>query len=143
MWVARAGIHKMLVRTANRETLIRLLIQMQPGLSLLCLSRPFKQATSVRNFRTFTIQLLTLLYFKYLSNRMRFLNSCGELRHRYLNVNLDNLCSSHIFKIFLTYGYRSKSFQSHLLFILLFFRSYLLSKWRHSPMFYTQTATVN
>ena len=46
----------------------------------------------------------------YLSNRMRFLNSCGELRHRYFNVILDNLCSSHFFKFTWYTG-----FQAHLI----------------------------
>ena len=44
MLVFRAGIQKILVRIANRE-----------DLGLPCLSKPFWQATSVRNFRTFTI----------------------------------------------------------------------------------------
>ena len=64
MWVAMAGIHKMLDRTANRED-----SDQQSGLGLLCLSIPFKQARSVQNFRTFTVQLSTLLYFKYLSKQ--------------------------------------------------------------------------
>ena len=35
--------------------MIRLLLQKQSDLGLHCLSRPFLKATSVRNFRTFTI----------------------------------------------------------------------------------------
>ena len=37
--------------------MIRLLLQKQSDLGMLCLSRPFKQATSVRNFRAFTVQV--------------------------------------------------------------------------------------
>ena len=43
-----SGIHKTFIRIANRE---------DPDLGLLCLSRPFWQATSVRNFRTFAVGL--------------------------------------------------------------------------------------
>ena len=35
------------------KTLIRLLVQKQSDHGLLCLSRPFCQATSVQNFRTY------------------------------------------------------------------------------------------
>ena len=45
----------MLVRVANREDPVRLLLQKQSDLGLHCLSRPFWQATSVQNFRTLTI----------------------------------------------------------------------------------------
>ena len=45
----RVWIHKMLVRIAKRETLIRLLLQKQSDLGLLCLSRIFWQAISVQN----------------------------------------------------------------------------------------------
>ena len=62
MWIIKAGIHKMLFRIANREvpkqtgkTLIRLLLQKQSNLGLLCLSKPFWQETSVPNFRKFTV----------------------------------------------------------------------------------------
>ena len=44
----------MLVRIANREDLIIL----QSDLGLRCLSRPFCQATSVQNFRTFTVIIM-------------------------------------------------------------------------------------
>ena len=37
------------------QYLIRLLLQSQSDLGLHCLSRPFCQATSVQNFRTFTV----------------------------------------------------------------------------------------
>ena len=47
----------MLVRIANRETLIRLLLQRQLDLGLRCLSRPFWQATSVLILRSFAIHL--------------------------------------------------------------------------------------
>ena len=46
MMVIRAGIHKLLIRIAYVE---------DPDLGLPCLSRHYRQATSVRNFRTFTI----------------------------------------------------------------------------------------
>ena len=49
MMVNRARTHKLLVRIANRE------YQKQSDLGLLCLSRPFWQATNVRKFRTFTV----------------------------------------------------------------------------------------
>ena len=42
---------------ANRKTLIRLLLEKQSDLGLPCLSRHFPKATSVRNFRMFTIYL--------------------------------------------------------------------------------------
>ena len=51
MLVIRAGIHKLLVRIANRADPN----QKQSDLGLCCLSRPFYQATSIVNFRTFTI----------------------------------------------------------------------------------------
>ena len=55
MLVFRAGIHKILVRIANREdSLIRLLLQKQSDLSLCCLSRPFWQATCGGYSTTFT-----------------------------------------------------------------------------------------
>ena len=57
MLVMRAGIHKMLVRIANRETLIRLLLQRQFDLGLHCLPMPFWQATSALTFKPFTIHL--------------------------------------------------------------------------------------
>ena len=53
MLVISAETHKLLVRIANREALIRLLLQKQSDLGLHCLSRSFcQQATSVQNFRT-------------------------------------------------------------------------------------------
>ena len=55
MLAIRAGIQKLLVRTANRKTLIRLLLQKQSGLGLHCLSRLFWQDASVQNLRTFTV----------------------------------------------------------------------------------------
>ena len=56
----RARIRKMLtVRIANREDpAIRLLLN---DLGLNCFSGPFWQATSVRNFRTFTISCICIL----------------------------------------------------------------------------------
>ena len=52
MWVIRAGIHKILLRIANREDLD------QTDLVLRCLSMPIWLATSVRNFRTLTVVLV-------------------------------------------------------------------------------------
>ena len=49
MLVIRAGINK--IRIANRNTLIRLLLQKQSHLGLHCLSRPFCQVTSVRTLQ--------------------------------------------------------------------------------------------
>ena len=54
MLLIKAGVHKMLVQIANREDPDRLLLQKQSDLGLRCLSSPLWQATSVRNFRTFT-----------------------------------------------------------------------------------------
>ena len=45
------GIYKMLVRTAKPDQTA------SSDLGLHCLSRPFLQGTSVRNFRTFTVHL--------------------------------------------------------------------------------------
>ena len=47
----KAGIHNMLVRIANREDLIRLLLLKQSDLGLHCLSMPL----FFQNFRTFTL----------------------------------------------------------------------------------------
>ena len=55
MMAFKAGIHKLLIRITTGKTPIRLLLQKQSDLGLPCLSRPFGQATSVQNFRTFTI----------------------------------------------------------------------------------------
>ena len=55
MWVIRAGIHKKLVRIANREDPDQTAFQKQSDLGLHCLSRFFWQVTSVQNFRTFTV----------------------------------------------------------------------------------------
>ena len=52
--VISAGILKMLVKIANRETLTRLLLQEQFDSGLPCLSRlrHFNRAANVRNLRT-------------------------------------------------------------------------------------------
>ena len=50
MWVIRAGIHKMLIRLANREDPDKTPPQKQSDLGLHCLSRSILMATSVRNF---------------------------------------------------------------------------------------------
>ena len=57
MFAFRAGIHKMFVRIQTGKTLISLLLQKQSDLGLTCLSRPFWLATSVPNFRTFTVRI--------------------------------------------------------------------------------------
>ena len=49
------------VRIGKGKTLIRLLLQKQSDLYLHCSSRPFWQATSVQNFRTFTVYLIIVL----------------------------------------------------------------------------------
>ena len=51
MLVNRTRIHKRLVRIANREKIKHL--KKQSDLGLHCFSRPFWQAISVQNFRTF------------------------------------------------------------------------------------------
>ena len=51
MMVIRAGIHKLLVRIANKEDLD----QKHSDQGLPCLSKPVWQATSVCNFRTFPV----------------------------------------------------------------------------------------
>ena len=56
MLVFRTGIHKMLVRIANWEDPEKLSLKKQSDPGLRCLSRPSKQATSVQNFRTFTVK---------------------------------------------------------------------------------------
>ena len=52
MVVIRAGIKKMLVRIANREEPD---LTVSSDLGLPCLPRPFYKATSVGNFRTYTV----------------------------------------------------------------------------------------
>ena len=56
IFVIKARIHKMLVKIANRIDLIRLLLQKQSDLGLLCLFRSFGQTTGVWNFRAFTVE---------------------------------------------------------------------------------------
>ena len=53
--VFRAGTHNLLVRGANREDPDHTAVLKQSDLGLRCLSKPFWQATSVENFRTFTV----------------------------------------------------------------------------------------
>ena len=52
----RAGIHRMFVRIANREDPD----QTASDLGLSCLSRFFLLASSVRNFRTFTVGVVDI-----------------------------------------------------------------------------------
>ena len=56
MLVIGGGIHKTLVRIANREDPVQTAFESRLGLH--CLSRPFWQATSVQNFRIFTVALI-------------------------------------------------------------------------------------
>ena len=65
MLVIRIGIHKMLVRIANRKDPDQTASEEAVWSGLHCLSRHFWQATSVRNFRTFTIVTLCLLVAKF------------------------------------------------------------------------------
>ena len=68
----------MFVRMANRQDLIKLCLQKQFDLVLHCLPRPFMQAASVRNFRTFTMscdKLLLKLDFNVKQAELRFLHS--------------------------------------------------------------------
>ena len=52
------GIHKLDVRIANREVPDETAsLQKQSDLGLHCLSRLFLQASSVQNFRTFTVYI--------------------------------------------------------------------------------------
>ena len=53
MLIFRAGIHKKLDRIANREDPDQTTSSSDLGLP--CLSKPFGQVISVRNFRTFTV----------------------------------------------------------------------------------------
>ena len=46
---------KILVRIAKGEAKIKLLLKVQSDLYLPCLSVPFRQATNVQNYRTFTV----------------------------------------------------------------------------------------
>ena len=58
----RARIHKMYVRIPNRED------PEQTDLVVPCLSMPFCQATSVQNFRTFTVVQSNNIWFCHLQN---------------------------------------------------------------------------
>ena len=53
----KAGIHKMLLRIANREDHNQTASLEQSDLGLHCLSRPFWKATSTQNFRTITVYI--------------------------------------------------------------------------------------
>ena len=58
----RAGIHKMLFRLANREDPDQTDSSEAVWSGSALLSRPFWQATSGRNFRTFTVLMSQTLY---------------------------------------------------------------------------------
>ena len=61
--VIKAGRHKMLVRKANREDpclCIFQCLQKQSDVGLHCLSWPFWLAASIQNFRTFTVNGLSV-----------------------------------------------------------------------------------
>ena len=55
MLVFRAEIHKTLVSMVNREDPDQTASKKQSDLGLCCLSRPFGQATSGRNFRASSV----------------------------------------------------------------------------------------
>ena len=57
-WKSGVGLIKCLSEWQTGKTLIRLLLQKQSDLGMSCLSKLFWQATSVRNFRTFTVHKL-------------------------------------------------------------------------------------
>ena len=73
MLVFRTGSHK------TGKTLIRLLFQRQPDLGLHCLPMPFYQ-TSIRNFKTFTVNLI-------IQRRIKLYSSL-------LNQSISNQCRS-------------------------------------------------
>ena len=54
-WLFGLELTKCSSEKQTGKTLIRLLLQKQSDLGLPCLSKPFWQATSVRNFRTFSV----------------------------------------------------------------------------------------
>ena len=62
MFIFKAGIVKGLSEKQTGKTLIRLLLQKQSDLGLCFLSRPFWQATSVRNFRKYIIKLHIIIW---------------------------------------------------------------------------------
>ena len=61
MLVNRAGNNKIFVRIANREDTDQTASKKRSDLGLPCLSRLLWQATSVRKFRTFTVQQVILI----------------------------------------------------------------------------------
>ena len=69
----RAGIHKTLTRRANREN---------PDLGLCCLSRPFWQPTSVRNFRTFAVGLDDFYLMLRVRTKIFYFQICVFSRYR-------------------------------------------------------------
>ena len=87
MLVFRARIYKFLVRVANREDPVRLLLQKQSDLGLPYLFRPFWQVASFRNFRAFTVHVFSLGYgntMPNLSNLVPF--HSGQVENFYLLV---------------------------------------------------------
>ena len=78
MLVIKAGNHKMLVRIAKREGPDQ---KKQFDLGLPCLSRPFWQATSVRNFRTYAIMpIIQSLKYK---TCVKELNIPGTVKYKF------------------------------------------------------------
>ena len=73
--VINAGIHTMNVRIANQEDPDQTASIKQSDLGLPCLSRPFCQITSVRNFRTCTVnrnEVICMIFMKRFVMYLRF-----------------------------------------------------------------------
>ena len=100
MLVIRAGIYKMLVRIANRETSDQTL-KKQSDLGLRCLARPFWQITSVWMFRTTTIMIITAY---------NFFSKFYNLFKRVFHLNFGQNC------VFLTWNFEL-NVQIHILYL--------------------------
>ena len=78
----------MLVRIANRDALIRLLLKKQSDLGLHCLSRPFWQATSVQNLRSGKACTVNDLKLRTL------INFCIQINVGFQGWNSQNACQN-------------------------------------------------
>ena len=109
MMVIRAGIHKMLVRIANREDPDQ--TASQSDLHLGCLSMPIWQASSVQNFKIFTVHVIFMRKSLYvicinlgadqisLCNLQCFLKSCDLMDYFISNhLCIISLVTSHLFQ---------------------------------------------
>ena len=74
--------------------MIRLLLQKQSDLGLRCLSRPFGQATSVRNLRTFTVDLLGIIMSIFSSSHHFPLYSAVQLKN--IDIKIETYCKNSI-----------------------------------------------